>query len=133
MIDDFGTPFDSDCLLSFQVKLPKCYLRNSNELKVDLLKRLPDKTLIYIFYNFENKQIQLEAAKQLYQREWVYNYEELLWFHKLNLNDLANPQFLHLKKWELVSFHYPLRRDQFVKLEEFETHMKIKDSPNTSN
>ena len=86
-----------------------------------MLKKFPEKTLIYIFYNYENKKIVYEAVKLLYIKEWTYNFEECLWFHKLNFADSQEPpQFFHLKKWELVPYMYPLKKESFAKLDDFE-------------
>lgn len=97
------------------------------------MQKLSDKTLIYLFYNYENKQIQHEAAKLLYQREWTYNLEEYLWFYKVNFNDLNNLQFFNIKRWELQPYQYDVRREQFAKLEDFENCMKIKENGSMSN
>ena len=128
LIDDFGSPFDTDLPLSFHVQLPKCFTKTSQELKPDILKKLGDKTLVYIFYNFEGKAIQQEAAKTLYTKEWVYNVEEYLWFYKLNFGDLSNAQFFNIKKWELQQYQYDLRREQFAKAEDFDTYYKINEN-----
>lgn len=113
--------------------MPKCFTKTTPELKVDLIQKLSDKTLIYVFYNYESKQIQHEAAKLLYQREWIYNFEEYLWFYKVNPNDLSNLQFFNIKRWELQPYQYELRKDQFAKLEDFENCMKIKENIISSN
>lgn len=97
------------------------------------MQKLSDKTLIYLFYNYESKQIQHEAAKLLYQREWTYNLEEYLWFYKVNFNDLNNLQFFNIKRWELQPYQYDVRREQFAKLEDFENCMKIKENGSMSN
>ncbi len=128
MIDNFGTPFDSEAPLSFQIVMPECFMRTQNELKPELFKKLSDKTLIYIFYNMDKKDYQMEAVRILYSREWVYDYQECLWFQKLDMNTLADPNFFHIKKWEMVPYQFQLRKEQFAKLEDFEQCLKIKEN-----
>lgn len=118
--------------LSFQVQLPKCFTKTIHELKPEILKKLTDKSLIYIFYNHEGKSVQLEAAKLLYQREWVYNVEEYLWFHKLNFSDPSNAQFFNIKKWVLQQYQYEVRREKFAKSEDFDAYAKISEDTNAA-
>ncbi len=91
------------------------------------MKKLNDKSLVYIFYNFEGKAIQQEAAKTLYQREWVYNYEEYLWFYKLNFSDPSNAQFFNIKKWALQQYQYDVRKEKFAKMEDFDNYFKLSE------
>lgn len=72
--------------------------------------------------------MQQEAAKQLYEKGWVYNFEEYLWFFKPNFNDQSNLQFFNIKKWETTQYQYQVRKDQFAKLDDFETYSKIKEN-----
>ena len=132
LIDDFGSPFDTDLPLSFQIQLPKCFTKTTQELKPEILKKLNDKSLIYIFYNFEGRAIQQEAAKTLYQREWIYNYEEYLWFYKLNFADPANAQFFNIKKWALQQYQYDVRKEKFAKIEDFDNYFKLSEDTNGS-
>jgi CCR4-NOT transcriptional regulation complex NOT5 subunit len=127
LIESFGTPFETELPLSFQVTLPKCFTKAAIEMKADLLEKLPDKSLIYIFYNYENRAVQHKAVKLLYQKDWVYNFDELLWFYDLNMNDMSNAQFFNIKKWELMPYHLPLKKEYFAKLEDFETYAEIKE------
>lgn len=110
------------------MQLPKCFTKTSQELKTELLKKLSDKTLIYIFYNYESKAIQQEAAKILYSREWVYNVEEYLWFFKLNFADVSNATFFNIKKWEQQQYQYEVRKEQFAKAEDFDSYYKISEN-----
>ena len=89
--------------------------------------------MIYIFYNYEGKSIQQEAAKLLYSKDWIYNVEEYLWFYKVNFSDVSNIQFFNIKKWELQQYQYDLRREQFAKVDDFDTYYKISENGNTSN
>lgn len=112
------------------MQLPKCFTKTSQELKVDILKKLTDKSLLYIFYNYESRQIKQEVARLLYQKEWIYNFEEYLWFFKLNFADLSNVQFFNIKKWDFQQYQYEVRREQFAKAEDFDTYFEINENGN---
>lgn len=118
--------------LPFQVQLPKCFTKLNYELKQENFKKLPDKTLIYIFYNNENRAFQHEAVTILYQREWMYNFEEYVWFLKpvFSGNETMN-QFFNIKKWEVAPYQFQIRKDQFARLEDFDTYSKIKEGSNS--
>ena len=133
MIDNFGTPFDSEVPLSIQAQLPKCYTKVQAELKAEYLVKFNERTLIYIFYNYENRAIQLEAVKILYTKGWVYNYEACLWFHNLDLVTMENRQFFNIKIWDMAPYQSQLKKEQFAKIDDFEANMKIKESSITSN
>lgn len=78
--------------------------------------------------------MQHEAVKLLYQKEWVYNFEELLWFHKLNLNDpMNNPQFFNIKKWELQEYLFTVKKEQFAKIEDFEIYSEINEGESNNS
>lgn len=121
--------------LYFQAQLPKCYSKAFAELKPQHLSKFPDKTLVYIFYNIENKQIQLEAVKLLYQREWMYHFEEYIWFFKPNFSGGpdASVNFFNIKKWDFAPYQFQIRKEQFAKLEDFEVLAKIKEGANLNN
>jgi CCR4-NOT transcriptional regulation complex NOT5 subunit len=120
--------------LHFQMQLPKCYAKAFAELKLQNMVKFPDKTLIYVFYNIENRTIQYEAVKLLYQREWMYHFEEYIWFFKPNFNagDASN-SFFHIKKWDFAPYQFPIRKEQFAKLDDFESLGKIKEGSNLNN
>ena len=60
-------------------------------ISLDKIKILQPKTLIYVFYNFtEDRDVQVLAARFLYQNRWVYNYKKMLWFQDLEYKDLMN-------------------------------------------
>ncbi len=121
--------------LQFQMELPKCYSKAFLELKPPQMPKLPDKTLIYVFYNMENKQLQLEAVKLLYQHEWMYHFEEHIWFFKPNFSpssqDPSN-SFFNIKKWDFAPYQFQIRKEQFAKLEDFEVLARIKEGSNLS-
>ena len=132
MIDNFGTPFDCDVPLSIQAQLPKCYTKVQAELKPEYLAKFNDRTLIYIFYNYENRVIQMEAVKLLYSKNWVYNYEACLWFQNLDLSNNENRLFFNIKTWEMTTYQSQLKKEQFAKIEDFEVNMKIRENSITS-
>jgi hypothetical protein len=76
--------------------------------------------------------MQHEAAKQLYAKDWVYNFEEYLWFYKPNFNDQSTLQFFNIKKWETTPYQYEVRKDQFAKLDDFDSYLKIKENAGNS-
>lgn len=127
LIDEFGSPFDTELPLSFLVQFPKCFTKTTQEMKPEILQKLTDKSLIYIFYNYEGKGVQQEAAKLLYKKEWIYNYEECLWFYKLNFNEPTSFQFFNIKKWCLQQYQYEVRKDKFAKAEDFDVCYKISE------
>ena len=123
--------------LHFQAQLPKCYSKAFAELKPfpQQMSKFPEKTLIYIFYNMvDNKQIQLEAVKLLYQREWMYHFEECIWFHKPNFSASQDVtiNFFNIKKWDFAPYQFQIRKEQFAKLEDFEVLARIKEGSNLS-
>jgi len=65
IIDSFGSPFDTESILPFQVNIPKCYTKFNQPLDAKRLSKLQDNTLIYIFYNFEDIEVKLQATKIL--------------------------------------------------------------------
>lgn len=76
--------------------------------------------------------MQHEATKQLYAKDWVYNFEEYLWFYKPNFNDQSALQFFNIKKWETSTYQYEVRKDQFAKLDDFDSYLKIKENAGNS-
>ena len=101
-------------------------MKLSAELKIETLQKLPDKTLIYIFYNYQNKEFKMEATRLLYARGWSYNYQDCLWYFKLDLKNLKDAQYFNPKKWEVVPCEKPPSYEAFVTFEDFEKYLKIK-------
>lgn len=76
----------------------------------------------------DKKENQMEAVRLLYSKGWVYHYQECLWFQGLDMTTLADPNFFHIKKWEMVPYQFQLRKEQFAKIEDFEQCLKIKEN-----
>jgi CCR4-NOT transcriptional regulation complex NOT5 subunit len=70
---------------SFQIdyRIPQCYTLSKNKqdgVKEDMVRNvLPDRVLMYIFYNMPNDRYQLVAAETLTSRGWTYVAEEMRW------------------------------------------------------
>ena len=74
---------------SHDFRLPKCYdmpkLREIGKNKCPLLvskdkcKQLPENVLFYIFYNIPHDRGQLNAAKELQSRDWIYLTDKMRW------------------------------------------------------
>jgi len=47
------------------------------------IARYKDATLLYIFYSMVNDKMQMYAANELYQRNWIYHKGLQLWLHKI--------------------------------------------------
>jgi len=60
--------------------LPYCYYMQPPALKTSHLAKFQLETLFYIFYNMPKDTLQVYAAKELYNRGWMYHKELKLWF-----------------------------------------------------
>ena len=121
IIENFGSPFDTECKLPFQVNIPKCYTKFNQQLDSARLAKLQDKTLIYIFYNYESVDFKLSVTKLLYEKDWSYNLIEQLWFKNVDFES-KNKDMLYFnpKKWTEMEYPHPVRKTDFVKIEEFQ-------------
>lgn len=99
------------------------------------MKKLEAQSLLYVFYNFtHDSNLQLEAARNLYDKGWVYNYQEYLWFEKLDLNSMQNPRFFNMRKWEMTDYPYQnLKREAFARFEDIEANAHIHESSGNGN
>ena len=73
LIDTFGSPFDNNFVLPFNIKIPKSYKSTNDKQKEKdkvpdkIFELLSFKTWFYIFYNnIEDKEAQIKAASCLY-------------------------------------------------------------------
>jgi CCR4-NOT transcriptional regulation complex NOT5 subunit len=74
--------FEDDCLEP-DVQFPECLKTNRQfEVNANIVKRIPDKGLFYMFYNMPFDKQQVEAAKELEQRGWMYNESNMRWYRK---------------------------------------------------
>ena len=66
---------------------PSCYkLKSHNEHSpVKFMQRYKDQTLFYIFYAMVNDKMQMIAAKELYERHWVFHKSLRLWLREQSL------------------------------------------------
>merc|ERR1712048_1383541 len=60
--------------------LPMCYFTSTPAMKPQYLHKFREDTLIYVFYNMPRDSLQLQAARELYSRNWRYHKEFKLWF-----------------------------------------------------
>jgi len=60
--------------------LPYCYYMQPPALKTSHLAKFQLETLFYIFYNMPKDTLQVYAAKELYNRDWMYHKDLKLWF-----------------------------------------------------
>jgi len=65
---------------------PHCYTfkRSNDHSATKYMARYKDTTLFYIFYSAVNDKVQVVAAKELYQRKWVYYKPLQLWLHQMS-------------------------------------------------
>ena len=65
---------------------PSCYTfkRSNDHSATKYMARYKDTTLFYIFYSAVNDKVQVVAAKELYQRRWVYYKPLQLWLHQMS-------------------------------------------------
>ncbi|VDO00449.1 unnamed protein product [Rodentolepis nana] len=82
----FGSPLNDTCVIpphDLDYPVPPEYrirFRSNTKLSPDPpLELLDDNTLFYIFYNFCKEELQLVAAKELYDRDWRYHKKKLRW------------------------------------------------------
>ncbi|KAM3185668.1 hypothetical protein ACTXT7_005890 [Hymenolepis weldensis] len=82
----FGSPLNDLCVVAphdLDFPVPPEYrirFRTNAKLSADPpLELLDDNTLFYIFYNFCREEIQLVAAKELYDRDWRFHKKKLRW------------------------------------------------------
>jgi len=68
---------------------PQCYKfkRTNDHSATKYMARYKDTTLFYIFYSSVNDKLQVVAAKELYQRKWVYHKALQLWLHRMTAKD----------------------------------------------
>ena len=64
------------------VSVPKCYTKFNQPIAIKNLPKLQEKTLFFVFYNYEDKETQINAAKLLMNTGWKYNVRTLLWYSK---------------------------------------------------
>jgi len=89
--------------------LPYCYYMQPPALKTSHLQKFQLETLFYIFYNMPKDTLQVYAAKELYNREWMYHKDLKLWFTRpvpekgkelSSVGDTAGFIFFDVNSWE---------------------------------
>jgi CCR4-NOT transcription complex subunit 2 len=85
----FGSPWaDAPVRRAADYTLPACYYIAPPTLKTSHLSKFAHETLLYVFYNMPRDQMQVLAAKELYNRGWKYHKQLQLWFKS---DSAANP------------------------------------------
>eukprot|EP00808_Paulinella_micropora_P005334 g28078.t1 len=89
--------------------LPYCYYMNPPALKTSHFSKFQLETLFYIFYNMPKDTLQVYAAKELYNRSWLYHKDLKIWFLRppvekkdksLDPSDKDGFVFFDVQSWE---------------------------------
>ena len=123
-VDTFGSPFDIEPKLPFLVSVPKCYTKFNQPIAIKNLPKLQEKTLFFVFYNYEDKETQINAAKLLMNTGWKYNVRTLLWYSKY---DPTKPKthvqikFFNPRSWAIEDCEQDeLKKEEFATQKDFE-------------
>lgn len=90
--------------------LPYCYYMDPPALKTSHFSKFQLETLFYIFYNMPKDTLQVYAAKELYNRHWLYHKDLKIWFTRPSSekkekmdglgSDSAGFVFFDVQSWE---------------------------------
>ena len=125
LVESFGSPFDTENKIPFLVQVPKCYTRFSQPMPAKILDKLQEKTMFFVFYNYDEKEYQLKVAKILMDNGWVYNVRTMLWYLGY---DAAKPKYQTIKYFNPRSWnveecgHSELKKEEFATMKDFETY-----------
>ena len=101
-------------------RVPRCYNQNrSSSLKPEHFGKVQVDTLLYIFYSCPNDALQVQAALELYRREWRYHAEYRIWLKARSPQDLmkGHPgvqfQYFDTRRW-CVQLYNQVHRNSLV-------------------
>jgi hypothetical protein len=84
LYSSFASPWnDRPSHIVPEYKIPSCYLRQPLPLKEWQIKKFSEDTLFYIFYSMPRDVLQIHAARELTNRNWLYHKEQKIWFQQL--------------------------------------------------
>ncbi|EAS05741.3 NOT2/NOT3/NOT5 family protein (macronuclear) [Tetrahymena thermophila SB210] len=128
----FGSPFAENPsvktdALNFQI--PQSYQKPQVQLNPTLIKKLPEDTLFYIFYNYPDETQQFAAVQVLYEKGWKYNHNMLTWIKEIEEvgKNLYKFSFFNFKEWKTLkadNIEMNLQED-LVTLADFEKSMTV--------
>ncbi len=113
LYQNFRSPFASKTKSDEpSYRIPRCYNQaRSSPLKPEHFGKVQVETLLYIFYSCPNDALQVQAALELYRREWRYHTEHRLWLKARSSQELmkGHPgiqfQYFDTRRWGIQLYN----------------------------
>ena len=93
-------------------RIPRCYNQSRpSSLKPEHFSKVQVETLLYMFYSCPNDVLQVQAALELYRREWRYHTEHRIWLKARSSQELmkGHPavqfQYFDTRRWGIQLYN----------------------------
>lgn len=90
-----------------EYSLPECYKNiEFKDKKEVFIPKFFEESLFYMFYSMPNDKMQIQAARELIKKGWVYHKTLKLWFRKIKIleqrtdYEKGNYHYFDVEKWE---------------------------------